>query len=114
MLSQALVKEASQVQLLANAQGQLEIPLKAQGIIPNATVLPDVEYLTNKIMASKAQEVVTNLIKDPNQDLGKQLKGLFGDSRTSNAETGAAPVPAPTPEPSAESNPWEALLKQTQ
>lgn len=114
MLSQALVKEASQVQLLANAQGQLEIPLKAQGILPNATVLPDVEYLTNKIMASKAQEVVTNLIKDPNQDLGKQLKGLFGDSPTQTPEAGAAPAPAPKAEPAPESNPWEALLRQTE
>ena len=120
MLSQALVKAASQVQLLENAKGQVEIPLTVQGVMPNAAVLPDVEYLTSKIVTAKAQEAVTNIMKDPQKDLGKQLSGLFDKKSASATEGGALPpasesVPTDAgaaPAASSEDDPFAGLINK--
>ena len=91
-LSQALISASSPVQLLANNQGQIEIPLMVQGSIPNIQVLPDIDYLTSKIAAAKTQEVMTSLISKPGQGasaleklLGKKAVSEDAAANTSNA-----------------------------
>ena len=75
-LSSTLVSLLPQIQLLTNAQGNIEIPVQIQGRLPRVMVLPDTDYITQKVIASKASELVTGLIENPEQSLN-QMKGLL-------------------------------------
>ena len=75
-LSRIMMNIVPQIQLLANAQGEIEIPMQIQGQFPRVTVLPDKEYLTEKFLASGAQELVTGLVKDPSKGV-QQLRNLL-------------------------------------
>jgi hypothetical protein len=82
-LSGFLIQMAGELNLLANPQGQIEIPITVQGHLPQVKVIPDTQYITSRLLASKTSELVSGLISDPKQG-ANTLKGLFGKA------TGAA------------------------
>jgi len=83
-LSGALAAAVPQIQLILNAQGQIEIPIQIQGQFPRILVLPDTDFITQKIVASKAQEVIANLLDKPaaagEAGVQNSLQGLFGSN----------------------------------
>ncbi len=63
-LSGIMVNILPQIQALMNAQGELEVPMTVQGILPQVLVLPDKEYLTQKLMGAAAQQLVTSQLRN--------------------------------------------------
>lgn len=82
-LSGLLVKIVPQIQLLTNPRGEMEIPMQVQGELPHVMVLPDRDYLTQKLLASTARQLVTsqvrNLLEKPGEagEAGADLKNFF-------------------------------------
>jgi hypothetical protein len=92
-LSGFLIQMAGELSLLANPQGQIEIPIVVQGKLPQVKVIPDTQYITSRLLASKTQELVTGFISDPKQG-ASTLKGLF--NKATGAATSAASNAAST------------------
>ena len=62
-LSAALVRSVAELQYLANAQGRLEVPVMIQGTLPHVTIVPDVQYVASRLLATKAQELLGNFLQ---------------------------------------------------
>ncbi len=100
-LSAVLIRNVSQLQLLTDERGQLAIPLKIKGRLPDQVkIKPDTNYIAQKVVAQQAQSLATEFVKDPKKgagsvrDLVKQatgkdyLKNLLGGDES--AQTQAA------------------------
>ncbi|MFA4981624.1 MAG: AsmA-like C-terminal region-containing protein [Candidatus Omnitrophota bacterium] len=66
-LSNAFMRSINDLQYLMNRSGQLEIPIKVKGYLPEVNIIPDLQYVAKKYAAAKAREVVT-------EALGKMMK----------------------------------------
>ena len=62
-LSAALIKSVGELEGLANPQGELELPLAIQGQLPRVSVIPDLNYVASKLLATKAQDLISDLLK---------------------------------------------------
>ena len=62
-LSAALIKSVEELDGLANAAGELELPLAIQGQLPRVSVIPDLNYVASKLLATKAQDLIGDLLK---------------------------------------------------
>lgn len=78
-ISQALIRGVRQVSLIANPKGEIEVPLAIDGVLPQVRITPDKQYIISKLVAAKTQEVVADLVSDPEKSLGN-LKDLFKKS----------------------------------
>lgn len=67
-LSAAIVRSVNELQALANARQELEIPLSIQGQAPQVAVLPDVQYVASKVLVNKAVDFLGNLLRQPEED----------------------------------------------
>ena len=63
LLSEALIKSVNELRALADASGQLEIPLTVQGQAPQVAVLPDLNYLTSKLIATTVQDLLGHFLQ---------------------------------------------------
>jgi hypothetical protein len=97
-LTASLVSAVPQTQLLTNANGQLEIPVQIEGRLPHVMVLPDKEYITQRVIASKAQELVTSIAQNPEEGM-KQIKNMLKNpmQAVSNTTQAVNPLAAGTP-----------------
>ena len=57
-LSKALIAGVNELRGLANADGQMEIPLTLQGRAPTISVLPDLNYVASKLLTSTVEEAI--------------------------------------------------------
>ncbi len=62
-LSAALIKSVNELQALADASGQLAIPLTVQGRAPQVAVLPDLNYLTSKLIVTTVQDLLGRFLQ---------------------------------------------------
>jgi uncharacterized protein YhdP len=62
-LSAALISSVNELQALADAGGQLEIPLTVQGQAPHVAVLPDLSYLASRLVATTVQDLLGNVLQ---------------------------------------------------
>ena len=62
-LSAALIKSVGELDGLANAAGELELPLEIQGQLPRVSVIPDLNYVASKLLATKAEDLIGDLLK---------------------------------------------------
>ncbi len=85
-LTAAIVASVPQTQLIVNANGNLEIPIKIGGQLPHIVVTPDMDYLGSKLLAGKAQEIVTGLIQDPEKGVAQVKNLLQGSSSAGGAQ----------------------------
>ncbi|MBI3330655.1 MAG: AsmA family protein [Candidatus Omnitrophica bacterium] len=67
-LSAALIRSVNELQGLANAQGELELPLAVQGQAQRLAVLPDLQYVASKLLATKAIDLLGKVLKRQEQD----------------------------------------------
>src|SRR3989338_6517260 len=84
VLSAALIRSVVELQALTNRSGEMEIPLTIQGQAPQVAVLPDMNYLASKILATKAADL-----------LGELLRKQAGPDEKSQ-ETSETPAMGPT------------------
>lgn len=61
-LSAALIRSVNELQALTDHQGQMEIPLIIEGRAPRLTILPDVSYVASKLIATKAKDLLGDLL----------------------------------------------------
>ncbi len=62
-LSDAFMRSVNDLQHIMNARGQIEIPFRFGGILPQVKIEPDVKALTSKFVAGKTQGLVTELLQ---------------------------------------------------
>ena len=62
-LSAAIIRSVAELAPLADAQGRLELPVVIQGTLPRVVVLPDVQYVASRVVATKAQELLGGLLE---------------------------------------------------
>ena len=75
-LSSVMVSLLPQIQILTNGQGEIEIPVQIQGQFSRVMILPDKDYLTQKLLSAQAQQFVTGLVKDPSKGI-QQVRNLL-------------------------------------
>ena len=66
-----LAKTVSELQALANASGELELPVAIQGKIPHVRPAPDMPYVASRLIAHAATDLLGGL-------LGGERKGAVG------------------------------------
>ncbi len=81
-LSKAMIKSVNELSYLTDAQGQIEIPVSASGILPHVKVLPDLGYVASKLAITKTTEWVESLVQ---KKLGRKESGAQPD--TANQKT---------------------------
>ncbi len=97
-LSQAVVSLVPQVQVILNAQGEIEIPVTIQGRLPHVTVVPDSDYIAKKLLSSETvQKTIQAFVQNPEQGV-KQFRNLLdkpvaaGESGVQNSVAGLLQV----------------------
>ncbi len=82
-ISRAAAGAFNPVQLLFNNAGEIVIPLTMQGMLPQIRVLPDTQYVAQKLLSGKAQEFIQGFVNDPSKlgniedILKKNLKNII-------------------------------------
>ena len=61
--SEAIIRSVAELRALANAKGELELPLTIQGRAPRLAVLPDLQYVASKLLTVTAVDVVGRLLR---------------------------------------------------
>lgn len=91
-LSAAIVRSVQELDALANAQGELELPVAIQGRLPRVAVLPDVQGIASRLAVRTAVGLLERALSpsgdaaesegEPQEDpLGGLLRGLLnGDT----------------------------------
>ena len=75
-ISQAFAGAFSPAQLLCDSQGQITVPVEIAGELPQVKIIPDTQYITSKLLAGKTQEMVQQLVSDPQNSLNK-IQDIF-------------------------------------
>ncbi|MDP3921372.1 MAG: AsmA family protein [Candidatus Omnitrophota bacterium] len=57
-LSQFLLKKVKELAVVKNQQGRIVLPFVYRGLLPNATVQPDLNYLSRQLFQERGQELV--------------------------------------------------------
>lgn len=86
-LSAAAVRGVNDLQYLQNAQGELEIPFQIKGVIPNVKIMPDLKYVAKKLLVSKTQGAVTDLISQSLQGNQQQTASQAAAPAGSNPKS---------------------------
>jgi hypothetical protein len=86
-LSAAIAASVPQTQLLMNSNSNLEIPVQIQGQFPQIMILPDTDYIGSKLLATKATELVTGMIQDPEKGID-QVKNLLKGTTDAGGKSG--------------------------
>jgi len=66
-LSAALIRSVNELQTLTDAQGRLEMPVSVQGSLPRVAVYPDLQYVARRVLVTKAEELIGNLLQRARQ-----------------------------------------------
>ncbi len=81
-LSQILIQNVPTMQYIADSQGNLAFPVRISGTTQNLLVLPDTDYIFSRVMATKGQELITNVLqKALNKNQGATAEGGAGNAQ---------------------------------
>jgi hypothetical protein len=61
-LSEAMIKSVEELRYLTSPEGEIEIPVTIHGQAPNVSVTPDVSYVASKVVKTKAQDLIGDLL----------------------------------------------------
>lgn len=64
LLSQAIIQSVNELQALTNPAGELELPVVIRGRLPRVAVVPDVQYVASKVIATKAVDLLGDLLRE--------------------------------------------------
>ncbi len=70
-LSAALIRSVNELQTLTDAQGRLEVPVSVEGSLPRVAVYPDLQYVARRVLVTKAEELIGNLLQRARQPHGE-------------------------------------------
>lgn len=73
-ISDFLVKKIHELAFLSDRNGQVTIPFLYSGILPNAAVQPDLQYVTTKILQSGAEQLLDRGLAQLSKFLEKKKK----------------------------------------
>ncbi len=62
-LSAAILRSVKELQSLTGADGRMALPVVLQGTLPRVAVIPDVQYVASRVVTTKAEEFVGNLLQ---------------------------------------------------
>ncbi|MCX5692818.1 MAG: AsmA-like C-terminal domain-containing protein [Candidatus Omnitrophica bacterium] len=62
-LSNALINTAPELRYIADDKGLIKMPMEISGKVPDIMVMPDLEYVIQKLFVSKGQELLNRLLK---------------------------------------------------
>ena len=62
-LSGAVIRSVEEMRFLTDEQGRLTLPVLLQGTLPNVSVLPDVNYVAQRLITSKGEELLGELLQ---------------------------------------------------
>lgn len=71
-LSKAIIGSVNELQYLADREGRLELPVVVQGTVSQLSVLPDLQYVASRLVVSKAQEWLGDVIQRQLQRTGEE------------------------------------------
>ena len=63
VLSAAIIRSVTELQALTTQDGELEIPLTIQGRAPQVAVLPDLNHVASKVIATRAIDVLGRVLE---------------------------------------------------
>lgn len=93
-LSQTIASLVPQVRVVLNARGEIELPVTIQGRLPHVTVIPDANYIAQKLLSSEAaQQVLRGFVENPEAGV-RQVRNLLdkpvaaGESGVKNSVAG--------------------------
>ncbi|MBI3083446.1 MAG: hypothetical protein HYY90_03700, partial [Candidatus Omnitrophica bacterium] len=69
-LSAAIFRSVEELRTLANASGELEVPLAIQGQAPRVAVLPDLRYVASRIVVTTAVDLIGQLLRKDTPEAG--------------------------------------------
>lgn len=78
-LSQALMRSVNTLQYVMNQQGEIEIPVALKGTLSELKVVPDMNYILNRVVSTKGQELISDL-------LTKKKEGSDGTTQSSSGD----------------------------
>lgn len=90
-LSEAIIRRINELGGLANASGELEVPVAIQGRVPQLAVLPDVNYIASKVIVRKAIDIIGGLLE-------RKSEAASGSEASPNGQTAPSQTAEPTPE----------------
>ena len=88
-LSAAMMQSVNELRGLANAAGELEIPVTISGKAPQVAMTPDLNYVASKLITTTAIDLLGSLLK-PKEESPEAPQTPEGQA--------PSPVPAPAPE----------------
>ncbi len=106
-ISQKMIKGVEQLQGLANEQGEIMIPGKISGTVPNVGYSPDLTYITKKVATNEAANALGQQLDkalEKNPEVRNILNSVFGGNKaktteaTNQVDEGATTQPADTTE----------------
>ena len=62
-MSAALIRSVEELKYLTDDEGRLELPLVVHGVLPRVAVLPDIGYVTTRMVRPKAEELIGDLLE---------------------------------------------------
>jgi len=71
-LSKAIIGSVNELQYLADREGRLALPVVVQGTVSQLSVLPDLQYVASRLVVSKAQEWLGDVIQRQLQRAGEE------------------------------------------
>ena len=75
-LSAAMLQSVKELQILADSQGRVEIPVLLQGTLPKIRVMPDISSVASRLTTTKAEELIGGLLE---KMIEKRKKKSSGD-----------------------------------
>ena len=85
-LSTAIVKSVNELQALADDRGALLIPVAIRGRVPRVAVMPDVRYIASKVFATKAVDLVGELMRRGESADGAQPQAGAGQPESAEED----------------------------
>ena len=64
-ISRAIGGAVGALQVLYNNRGEIVLPVSLEGQLPQIKIVPDRQFLTQKLLSGQTQELVQDLVKDP-------------------------------------------------
>lgn len=106
-MSEAIFRSVQELRPLATAEGEIEIPVAITGSANSLSVQPDMNYIVSKVIASKAADLIGQLLK-------KQFGGEepAGPGAATPEAQPAPPEGAAAPPQAAEGDLLNALLRR--
>lgn len=89
-ISQKMIKGVEQLQGLANEQGQIMIPGKISGTVPNVGYSPDLTYITKKVATNEAANALGQQLDkalEKNPEVRNLLNSVFGGNKSTSQDT---------------------------